>query len=135
MPQLQRPQIRERGQTEDKEERFTSKDLTRKQIFLYLFEDFFKGFFIFSFIFLDGVIVFFLYQEPFIQSVTPDVVVSGIPVYTLYIVLLSVFVDAILIYYEIKLYFRFFGEEAIARRYRRKSDVKNEKFKQKEDEN
>lgn len=134
MPLLQRPQIRERGRTQEDEERFTSKDLTRKQIFLYIFEDFFKGFFIFLSLFLDGVVVFYLYQEPFIQNITPDVIVSGIPIYTLYIILLSIFIDAFLIYYEIKLYFKFFGEEAIKRRYQKKSDVEREKLDQQKKE-
>ena len=134
MPLLQRPQIRERGQTQEDEERFTSKDLTRKQIFLYIFEDFFKGFFIFLSLFLDGVVVFYLYQEPFIQNITPDVIVSGIPIYTLYIILLSIFIDAFLIYYEIKLYFKLFGEEAIKKRYQKKSDVEREKLEQQKKE-
>lgn len=134
MPLLQRPQIRERGQTQEDEERFTSKDLTRKQIFLYIFEDFFKGFFIFLSLFLDGVVVFYLYQEPFIQNITPDVIVSGIPIYTLYVILLSIFIDAFLIYYEIKLYFKLFGEEAIKKRYQKKSDVEREKLEQQKKE-
>ena len=134
MPLLQRPQIRERGQTQEDEERFTSKDLTRKQIFLYIFEDFFKGFFIFLSLFLDGVVVFYLYQEPFIQNITPDVIVSGIPIYTLYVILFSIFIDAFLIYYEIKLYFKLFGEEAIKKRYQKKSDVEREKLEQQKKE-
>jgi hypothetical protein len=134
MPLLQRPQIRERGQTQEDEERFTSKDLTRKQIFLYIFEDFFKGFFIFLSLFLDGVVVFYLYQEPFIQNITPDVIVSGVPIYTLYVILFSIFIDAFLIYYEIKLYFKLFGEEAIKKRYQKKSDVEREKLEQQKKE-
>ncbi len=134
MPLLQRPQIRERGQTQEDEERFTSKDLTGKQIFLYIFEDFFKGFFIFLSLFLDGVVVFYLYQEPFIQNITPDVIVSGVPIYTLYVILFSIFIDAFLIYYEIKLYFKLFGEEAIKKRYQKKSDVEREKLEQQKKE-
>ncbi len=126
MPQQQQPRIREKGQTEEDEDSFTSKDLTRKQVFLYIFEDFFKGFFIFLSLFLDGAVVFYFYQEPFIQSITPDVTISGVPIYTLYLILLSVFIDGILIYYEIKLYFRLFGEEAIEKRYRKKSEVEKE---------
>ena len=134
MPQPQRPRIRERDQTEEDEERFTSKDLTRKQIFLYIFEDFFKGFFIFLSLFLDGLVVFYLYQEPLIQSLTPDIFVAGVPIYKLYIIILSIFIDGLLVYYEIKLYLKFFGEEAIKKRYRKKSEIEKEKLEGKQEQ-
>ncbi len=122
MPQQKPPRIRQRGVDEPDRERFTSKDLTRKQVIFYIFEDFFKGFFIFLSLFLDGAVVFYLYQEPFLYKLSQDLIVYGIPIYELYLILLSIFIDSFLLWLEIRYYLKLFGEEALKKRYETKSD-------------
>lgn len=124
MPQQRAPpRIRERGTIRDDEERFTSKDLTRKQILFYIFEDFFKGFFIFGSLFLDAAVVFYLIREPFTVNAEPHVSnILGFPIYQVYLIILSLFLDALLIYYEIEYYQRLFGDEAVKKRYEKKKD-------------
>ncbi|MCL5783707.1 MAG: hypothetical protein M1476_07360 [Candidatus Thermoplasmatota archaeon] len=118
---MSRPLIRERN-AEEEGERFTSKDLTRKQILLYIFEDFFKGFYIFLALFIDGLFVTYLYMEPFLDGISAHVtLVLGFPFFKIYLLILSFFLDAMLIYLEIKYYGKLFGEEAIKRRYTKKS--------------
>ncbi len=130
MPPQRRPRIRERGQGDLDEERFTSKDLTRKQIIFYIFEDFFKGFYIFLSLFVDGTVVFYLYQDPFLYNLSHHVLVSGFPIYELYFILLAIFMDSFFIYYEIKYYIKFFGEEATKKRYEKKSEKEAGKNKE-----
>lgn len=134
MPPQQRPRIRHRGAQNSSEERFTSKDLTRKQMLFYIFEDFFKGFFIFFSLFIDGTVVFYLYQEPFLYNLSHDVIIYGIPIYEVYLILLSIFIDGFLVYFEIKYYLKFFGEEAIKKRYEKKSDREERERKEHETE-
>ena len=118
---MPRPLIRERN-AEKEGERFTSKDLTGKQILLYIFEDFFKGFYIFLALFIDGLFVTYLYMEPFLDGISSHVTpLFGFPFFKAYLLILSSLVDAILIYLEIKYYGKLFGDEAIKRRYKKKS--------------
>lgn len=127
LPMRPHPPIRERGgEVEEGKERFTAKDLTRKQVLLYIFEDFFKGSFIFLSLFLDGLVVAFLYQEPFLTDLSPRLdPLLGFPIYSVYLVLLSVLIDSFLIYFEIKYYVKLFGDEAVKKRYMRKEDQKS----------
>lgn len=123
-PQRVPPPIRERGTEEEDKERFTSRDLTRKQITLYIFEDFFKGSFIFASLFIDGLVVAYLYMEPFVQDISPHLsAIVGFPIYKAYFLLLSVFIDAFLIYYEFVYYHKLFGEEAVRKRYEKKKNA------------
>ena len=136
MPQQQAPpRIRERGSGDEDGERFTSRDLTKKQILLYIFEDFFKGFFIFGSLFLDVLVVTFLYMEPFAITAEPHVSrIFGFPIYPTYLILLSLFIDAILIHYQIEYYHKLFGEEAIRKRYEKKRDREKRLELEKEDQ-
>lgn len=122
-PQQARPRVRERGSNKEDEERFTSKDLTRRQILFYIFEDFFKGFFIFGSLFIDVVLILYLVKEPFAINAEPHVSsLLGFPIYQVYLIVLSLFIDSILVYYQIEYYHRFFGEEAVKKRYEKKKD-------------
>ncbi len=87
---------------QDKE--LTSKDLSRKGLFLYIFDDFFRGFYLVGCVFLDGVLI------PSIRFILPysgfnliSIVPSSLDfLYTAYIVMLIAFLELFLIYLEIK---------------------------------
>lgn len=114
------PPIKEKtGETEG--ERFTSKDLNRKQILLYIFEDFFKGFYILGCLFLDALVVTYFYMEPFLkQNEASFPHIFGLSILTLLILGASFVIDVFLIRYEIRFYLKLFGDDAIKRRYSRK---------------
>lgn len=98
--------VRERKDVDEDKERFTSKDLTKFQLFQYIFEDFFKGFFIFGFVFLDGMVLLYFIELPYVAFLIPVIFV----------------VEFVLVYLEAKLYMKYFSEKAIENRYRKKKD-------------
>ena len=82
----------------------TSKDLTRKGLFLYIFDDFFRGFYLVGCVFLDGVLIpslrFILPYSGFnLLSIVPS---SLNLLYTVYVLMLIIFLELFLIYLEIK---------------------------------
>lgn len=80
----------------------TSKDLTRKGLFFYIFDDFFRGFYIVGCLFLDGVII------PGLRFLLPGGGVdlpfrlpsSITGLYVAYITILMVFLEVVAVYYE-----------------------------------
>lgn len=114
--------IRKRTKEEEEDkERFTSKDLTRKQVFLYIFEDFFKGFFIFGSLFLDGLVVLYVVRAPLVNEYYGLSVLFQI--LTLLLVFTMIPILVILVYLQRRYYMKLFGEEATKKRYRKKQEV------------
>ncbi len=93
---------RDEPNPQDKE--LTSKDLTKRGLFLYIFDDFFRGFYLVGCVFLDGVLI------PSIRFILPysgfdllSIVPSSLNLlYTIYVVMLIIFLELLLIYLEIK---------------------------------
>lgn len=102
MPKQLKVSYRDELNPQDKE--LTSKDLTRKGLFLYIFDDFFRGFYLVGCVFLDGVIV------PSLRFILPYSgfhLISAVPsslnlLFTSYVVMLIIFLELLLIYLEIK---------------------------------
>lgn len=92
-----------KNETEPEDRELTSKDLTRKGLFLYIFDDFFRGFYLVGCVFLDAVII------PSLRFILPGSgfnLLSAVPgtinaLYTAYIVLLILFLEVFFIYMEI----------------------------------
>lgn len=101
---MPRPQkVSYKGEDEELEkEGFTSKDLTKKGLFFYIFDDFFRGFYLLGCIFLDGIIVLGLrFLLPGGGVDLPYVLPSSLNgFFTAYIILLIVVLEIILIYFE-----------------------------------
>lgn len=114
--------IRERDKEEEEEdrERFTSKDLTRRQIILYIFEDLFKGFFILGSLFLDGIIAVYVIQSPLVSDYYGLTLLFKI--LTFLLISTMIMILTILVYLQRKGYLRLFGMDAIKRRYGKKED-------------
>lgn len=102
---MPRPQkVSYKGEEEELEkEGFTSKDLTKKGLLFYIFDDFFRGFYLLGCVFLDGIIVpglRFLLPSGGVEL--PYVLPSSLNgLFTVYIVMLIVSLEILLIYYEI----------------------------------
>lgn len=103
--EMPRPQkVSYKGEEEQLEkEGFTSKDLTKKGLLFYIFDDFFRGFYLLGCVFLDGIIVpGFRFLLPSSGFELPYVLPSSLTgLFTLYIVMLIVFLELLLVYYEI----------------------------------
>ncbi|MCL4331846.1 MAG: hypothetical protein M1304_06215 [Candidatus Thermoplasmatota archaeon] len=90
---------------DETEKEVTSKDLTRKELLLYIFDDFFRGFYLVGCLFFDGLIIFQIY------SYIPDSSALGIffnlalpkfNIFNYYIWILIVFLEITVAYLEAK---------------------------------
>ena len=90
---------------DETEKEITSKDLTRKELLLYIFDDFFRGFYLVGCLFFDGLIIFQIY------SYIPDSSALGIffnlalpkfNIFNYYIWILIVFLEITVAYLEAK---------------------------------
>ncbi len=102
MPELKK--VSYKGEEEElRKEEITSKDLTKKGLFYYLFDDFFRGFYLLGCVFLDGIIIPGLrFLLPSGGIGLPYVIPSSLTaLFTVYIAMLIVFLEILLIYYEI----------------------------------
>lgn len=88
-------------ETQDKE--LKSKDLTKKGLFFYLFDDFFRGFYLIGCLFLDGIIIPGLrFLLPGGGVDLPFKLPSSITgLYIAYITILAIFLEFMAIHYEI----------------------------------
>lgn len=86
----------------DEREQISSKDLTKKGLFFYLFDDFFRGFYIVGCLFLDGIIIPGLrFLLPGGGTVLPLKLPSTVTsLYTAYIIILVIFLEAVAIYFQ-----------------------------------
>lgn len=104
-PEMPRPlKVSYKNEEDELEkEKFTSKDLTKKGLFFYIFDDFFRGFYILGCVFLDGIIIpglRFLLPGGGIEL--PFVIPSSLDsLFTAYLVIMIVFLEFLFIYYEI----------------------------------
>ncbi|MCL4447696.1 MAG: hypothetical protein M0Z77_03870 [Thermoplasmatales archaeon] len=89
----------------DEDEEITSKDLTKKQLVLYIFNDFLRGTYTIGCMFLDGLVILYLYY--FIPA---SYLSKGILSNTIYrdviLGLLILSLEVLVIYYEFKGYRR-----------------------------
>lgn len=94
-----------RSEEEEKKE-ITSRDLTRKQLFRYVFDDFLRGFFLVGCLFFDGLIVAYIFRfipnGPFYSRAT-DLFFS-FKLYDVYFFILIALLEAIVIFYQAKLF-------------------------------
>ncbi|MEM0156265.1 MAG: hypothetical protein QW597_06690 [Thermoplasmataceae archaeon] len=104
MPQQNKPLIRYK---EDEYKEVSAKDLSRKELLSYIFGDSIRGFYILGCIFLDGLLVGEAFDDiPGFYSInlTTGYYFSNFSIFAVYVLLVSLFTDLILIFYEIKFY-------------------------------
>lgn len=91
---------------EEEKKEITSKDLTRGQLLRYIFDDFLRGFYLVACLFLDGLIIAYLFRYvpngPFLSRATNLFFHFGI--YDVYFIILIAFFEAIVIFYQGKLF-------------------------------
>lgn len=89
----------------DEEEEITSKNLTKKQLVLYIFNDFLRGTYMIGCMFLDGLVILYLYY--FIPAGYLSKGILSIALYRGVILgLLTLSLEVLAIYYEFKGYRR-----------------------------
>ncbi len=97
----QSTRISYKSEEEEKKE-ITSKDLTRKQLIRYIFDDFLRGFYLVGCLFLDGLIIAYLFRYipngPFLSRATNLYFSFGL--YDLYFILLIGLIEAVVIFYQ-----------------------------------
>ncbi len=99
-----RPRAKVRELT-DENEGITSKDLTKKQLVLYIFNDFLKGSYIIGCLFLDGLVILYLYY--FIpSSYLSRGVLTNSTYKDIILGLLILSLEALVIFYQFKGYRR-----------------------------
>lgn len=80
----------------------TSKDLTRKELMRYIFDDFLRGFYLVGCLFLDGIIIaysFRLIPNGAAYSKSLDLFFN-FSIYYVYVLMLILLVEAIVIFYQ-----------------------------------
>jgi hypothetical protein len=104
MPQQNKPLIRYK---EDEYKEVSAKDLSRKELLSYIFGDSVRGFYILGCVFLDGLVVGEAFQYiPGFYSINQDTgyYFSNFSIFAVYVILVSLFMDLILIFYEVGYY-------------------------------
>ncbi|MEM0157991.1 MAG: hypothetical protein QW812_00570 [Thermoplasmataceae archaeon] len=95
----------------------TSKDLTRKQLFQYLFGDFVRGFYIVACMFLDILVIGELYKfipSPNLLSALYFSYFGNPAVLPLYVFMLTVLLEVVAVHLEVKIYRKFWKRKAAA---------------------
>lgn len=86
----------------EEEKEITSKDLTRKELVRYIFDDFLRGFYLVACLFFDGLIVAYGFRYipggPFLSRAMN--LYFPFSVYDVYFILLTIFVEGLLIFYQ-----------------------------------
>ncbi|AKA48152.1 hypothetical protein IX51_02480 [uncultured archaeon] len=103
----QSTRISYKSEEEEKKE-VTSKDLTRGQLIRYIFDDFLRGFYLVACLFLDGLIIAYMFRYipngHFYSRATNLFFSFGL--YDLYFVMLIALIEAVVIFYQGKLFRR-----------------------------
>ena len=118
MPLQQKIRITE---VEDKKKELKSEDLTRSQLLFYVFEDFLRGMFLVGGMILDVLVIFpFIPGTNYAYFVFPSYTgfFDGFPIYLVYAIIMVLTLEAGALYIEVKGWIRFFGRDAMERRYR-----------------
>lgn len=80
----------------------TSRDLTKKQLIRYVFDDFLRGFYLVACLFLDGLIIAYLFRYipngQFYSRATD--LFFNFKLYDVYFFMLIAFVEAVVIFYQ-----------------------------------
>lgn len=116
--------IIERNLDDEDKEKFTSKDLTRRQFLFYIFEDFFRGMYLFCSVFFDLVVILPfvpVFNFSYFGMIYRYYFIGGINLFLPYSIILTGFLETTAIYYERRFWIKFFGKEATEKRY----EIKN----------
>ncbi len=103
MPSKQKPLIIDRKSIEKE---ISAKDLTRRELYIYIFGDFIRGGFIFLSFFVDSMLLLYFTENiPFIERLNAIIYLfSGFSIYLIYATLLSFTIIILLIILEISFY-------------------------------
>jgi hypothetical protein len=118
MPLPEKIKITERS---DLKKELRSEELSRFQLFLYVFEDFFRGMYLIGCMIMDFLIIFpFIPGTSYAYFVLPyyQGFYDGFPIYLVYSVLIVALLEPIFLMLEVKGWIRLFGRDATERRYR-----------------
>lgn len=90
-------------QIEEEEKEITSKDLTRKQLLLYILNDFLKGLYVVGCLFLDGLVILQLYSFIPMKDLDKSLFSNAL-VKEIFFSIVTLVLEIIAIYLEIKGY-------------------------------
>ncbi len=114
-----RAEVRE---VSEEEKEITSKDLTRKQLVLYVFNDFLRGLYVAGCLFLDGLVI--LYITYFIPpKYLNRGALSNVYMRNIILSLFTLSIEVLVIFYQYKAYRRIWPKGALFIGHRRDYEI------------